>query len=94
MARDRHLDLARLGELDRVRKKVQDDLTEPARVSQEHLRQLLVDLVDKLDPLTGNDRRHHVESTLDRSASVASPACTRSINRSVIMRPPARRHAV
>ena len=59
-------DLAALGELDRVRQEVEDDLAEPAGVADDRLGQAVAHLVDELDALLRRRRGDDVEGTLDR----------------------------
>ena len=69
MPADVELDLAVLGELDRVGQQVEDDLAEPALVADDRPRQALVDRVDELEVLGRGGRCEHVEGALDARAS-------------------------
>ena len=48
---DRHDDLARLGELDRIRQEVEDDLAQPAGIADERMRQLRIERVGEIEAL-------------------------------------------
>jgi hypothetical protein len=59
-------DLAAVGELDRVREQVEDDLAEPALVAEDRLGQAVAQRVGQLDALPRRGRGHDVEGALDR----------------------------
>src|SRR6202008_1549866 len=64
------LDLAALGELDRVREQVDDDLAEPPLVADDRPRHLLVDRVHELEMLRRGVWREDVDRPFDATAEV------------------------